>query len=566
MKRRAVIYCRCSTDEESQKEALVKQEAEAREAVEQKGWILAGTYVESGSGTSRKGRKEYNRLYEELLYDKFDIIVIKSQDRLMRNTRDWYLFIDRMTLAGKQLYMYLEQKFYSPNDGLITGIKAILAEDYSRELSKKINNAHRNRQKSGGAVILTSRAYGFVRKADRTIGLQEEEAAVKRRMYELCAAGCGCRTIAAILKEEGVCGRGGRFFSSSDILRMIKNPLNKGTAVMNKSHYDFETKRTRPVPAEKQFIYENKVPATVSEELWSTANEKIAQRSQKPVEEQEKRRGKNTGRHPLSGRIYCGLCGSPYYRRGRKKQGGKEKVYEWKCSDYLENGRPSSKAPGGCSNVHVDENRLFELLGQNCGKDCGIKQEKILEKAVLLIRKALQEVQAETECVQNELKRIENQREVLLDKLLNEILTDDVYQKKDRELREEGERIKAGAALLGKKKEKKDKERTENIEAYLKEAKVIEKAAASVEAERLKRVEIFPDRMILKFQEMQKEVIYGTEFDYYSRKHQERGRMAELIRQKPDITASELAEYFGITVSGVNYRLRKLRQDGAIKD
>ena len=120
--------------------------------------------------------KEYNRLYEELSENKFDIIVIKSQDRLMRNTRDWYLFVDRMVKAGKQLYMYMEQKFYSADDALITGIKAILAEEYSRELSRKINNAHYHRQKNGGAVILTSNTYGYRRMPDKSIRVIEEEA------------------------------------------------------------------------------------------------------------------------------------------------------------------------------------------------------------------------------------------------------------------------------------------------------------------------------------------------------------------------------------------------------
>ena len=71
-------------------------------------------YVESRSGTSRKGRWEYNRLYEDLEQNRFDVVVIKSQDRLMRNTRDWYLFADRLNCAGKRLYFYLENTFYSP--------------------------------------------------------------------------------------------------------------------------------------------------------------------------------------------------------------------------------------------------------------------------------------------------------------------------------------------------------------------------------------------------------------------------------------------------------------------
>lgn len=94
---RAVIYARCSTEEESQKDALVKQVAEAKECVMKNGWLLVDSYVESRSGTTTKGRKEYNRLFDDMTQDKFDIIVIKSQDRLMRNTKDWYLFVDRLT-------------------------------------------------------------------------------------------------------------------------------------------------------------------------------------------------------------------------------------------------------------------------------------------------------------------------------------------------------------------------------------------------------------------------------------------------------------------------------------
>ena len=37
---RAVIYCRCSTEEESQKNALEKQVAEAESSVRQYGWGL----------------------------------------------------------------------------------------------------------------------------------------------------------------------------------------------------------------------------------------------------------------------------------------------------------------------------------------------------------------------------------------------------------------------------------------------------------------------------------------------------------------------------------------------
>ena len=99
-KLRAVIYNRCSTEEESQKDALIKQVQESKNCIAEQGWALVDAYVEAKSGTTIKGRNEYNRLFQDLETDKFDIIVIKSQDRLMRNTKDWYLFLVLVVLVA----------------------------------------------------------------------------------------------------------------------------------------------------------------------------------------------------------------------------------------------------------------------------------------------------------------------------------------------------------------------------------------------------------------------------------------------------------------------------------
>ena len=49
---RAVIYCRCSTEEESQQDALIQQVQESRKSVQQQGWLLVDEYIEAKSGTT----------------------------------------------------------------------------------------------------------------------------------------------------------------------------------------------------------------------------------------------------------------------------------------------------------------------------------------------------------------------------------------------------------------------------------------------------------------------------------------------------------------------------------
>ena len=165
---------------------------------------------------------------------------------------------------------------YAPDGKLLRGLlgrgSTRSREEYSRELSKKMNLAHQKRQQNNGKPVLTSKSYGYRRTADGAIEIIPEEAAVKRRMYELCADGLGGRKIAAVLAAEGVRSRAGKPFSGTDIIRMVRNPMNKGTVVMNRKHYDFNTGKTLPTPPGGQYVYAGKIPAIVSEELWIAAN------------------------------------------------------------------------------------------------------------------------------------------------------------------------------------------------------------------------------------------------------------------------------------------------------
>ena len=225
-KQRAVFYARVSTEEEKQLNALENQVKENIEVIKQQEWELVAQYVDEGkSGTAIKGRDEYRRLLDDLESDKFDIVVVKSQDRLQRSTKDWYIFIDKLVTCGKRLYFYMEDTFYTPDNALITGIKAILAEEYSRDLSKKINNANKRRierAKNGGELSIfgNGACYGWDFINGQYI-INEEEAKLKRYIAELYLAGNGLRNIQRILTAEGYKNREGRDFLPATIKNML---------------------------------------------------------------------------------------------------------------------------------------------------------------------------------------------------------------------------------------------------------------------------------------------------------------------------------------------------------
>ncbi|MGN1155891.1 MAG: recombinase family protein [Agathobacter sp.] len=593
---RAVIYCRTSTDEDVQLNSLENQVRDARQCVEHNGWVLVDTYVESRSGTTAN-RNEYTRMYDDMMQDKFDIIVTKSIDRLNRSAKNWYLFLDRLVTEGKKLYFYMEAKFHTPDDALISGIKAIMAEEYSRELSRKINHAHSKRQKNNGNVILTKNTYGYKKLPDKSVVLVEEEADIKKRMYELCAAGFGCRTISTILANEGIFNRKGKPFTDSSILRIIRNPLNMGTAVMGKYHFNFDTKKVIRRPSKEWYVYPNKVPPTVSEELWEIANRNIDLRSDAKKGLTLSERGKNPGKFQLSGKIVCGLCGNPYYRQFRRQNVNGDRIYDWKCKTYLETGRNTEKldrpklkkvnleAVAGCDNVHLEEENLNDLLQEIVEKNYKADKENIIRNMLKLLKSVLKtkDYQLEIDSAKRQMEQLQNKQNVLVDKLLSGVVSDEIFKNKQDEIGEKIANIKTKLNSLEQKKVQGSvlTNRMGIIEKKLREGNLVEKATVAGMLEEIDKIVVYPTYMEIYFSldkmvgisniesddciENKMRIEYGNRFNYRLMKVEEREVIVDMMRENPKITAKIIAEKLGISLSGANYKIKALKNAGRIE-
>lgn len=601
----AVIYCRCSTEEESQQDALKQQVNEARQSVRRQGWTLVDEYIEAKSGTTTANRSEYNRLYEELGSDKFDIVVIKSQDRLMRNTKDWYLFIDRLISNGKRLFMYLDGTFYSADDALITGIKAILAEEYSKELSRKINNAHYHRQQDGRSFILPPGTYGLERNADGIIELVQEEAEAIRIMFLLCKS-MGCISIGHYLEENGIYDRNGRPFKEETIRRIIRNPIRCGTVIQNRVHFDFQTKKTVKLPKDQWVVHENAVPAAVSRQEWKEANDAMDKRrtTGKTGRKEDHKAGKKCGQYPLSGKICCGECGSPYYRRYRKRYKDQKLIVEWRCKRYIQNGRKKEIACSknnhgtealiqGCSNIHLNEEKLLHLLEcvfEQYFPERMCKEDEIIDRMMSLLAEipGQKDFDRQVKKLKKEKERAEQQEKRLLDKLLEDVISDENYKEKKQEIQQRIVRI---SRQIEKVKEtgsthKTGEQRLMEIRKRL-ENGAVRQAGTAVMIDGIQEIKVFSEKLtiVYKVQDMagsamtsvnearkiqkdggmlQLDVPLGARFRCQTKTEELSQRILGYMCENPRITAKMIAEKEGISLSGVNARIRRLRQQGKI--
>lgn len=591
---RAVALCRCSTEEESQKDALVQQVREAKECIKEQGWELVDMYVEAKSGTTTKGRKEYNRLFEDLSTDKFDIVVIKSQDRLMRNTKDWYLFIDKLIKNGKKLYMYLERKFYSSEDALVTGIKAILAEEYSRDLSKKINNAHKGRQRDGKVFLVTNAIYGYKKEKGKPLSVDEEEATMVRRIFELSASGYGGTTVAKILYNEGYRNRKGEMLSPGVIRGIVKNTIFMGTVTQNKIHFDFDSKRNITNEKADWITHENAVPAIVSPELFAQAN--IALQSRRRKKYGDEVLPVSSGRFCFTSKIECGLCGCKFHRTSRAIKS--RRVVEWKCSTYIRVGRtdPSMKndwvekvkiddATCGCNNIHLDEDKLFKQLEEFAFKYYSdVSKEEITKVISVAMSKVLSEGDSgkQIAVIKSNIKKWEHQRDVLMDKLLEGIIDDTDFSRKSADIKGKIENAQNELIQLEKTDMKNNllRERIAQLKKKMNDI-VVDKAKVASIVEYIDKIVVFQEHLEVHINTGKSLGIDSNIFSDVpnsvlelpvacaSGRHDvianEEGIIMQAMIDNPKTTVKQIAEANGWPLSRANRRVAVMKSKGWIK-
>lgn len=415
---RAVFYARVSTEEEKQLNALEKQIQENRDVISNNGWELIGEYIDEGkTGTTTKRRSAYKRLLADMTEGKFDIVVCKDQDRLQRNTLDWYLFVDNLVNNGLRLFMYLDNKFFKPSeDALITGVKAIIAEEYSRNLSKKLNNSNKRRIEralNGEEVSAMGNGKSLAFKIVNGKWVKDEkEAELGKKIFELYLEYDSIRKVRDWVNEHGYTNSVGKPFTSESISRILKNEKAKGVIVMGKYHHDFDKKKIVKRSEEELVRIPAPELAYVSEEMFDKVQERLKAKTGNG-------RGVNACSDPLSGKIFCGSCGRKLWKHSSNG------YVNWMCASKMAKGDIECN---GTRITTVAIRNVYKRLTDNLEVNREIVKEDIVKWLNEL--KATLSNNSVNERLQKELDRLEGKRSKLLEAYLEDLISKEDYKEK----------------------------------------------------------------------------------------------------------------------------------------
>lgn len=206
-------YARVSTEKDEQHNSLEAQKAYFTKYIKERNdWQFAGLYYNDGiSGLSRKNRDGFNRLIEDALQGKIDLIVTKSISRFARNTVDSLSTIRKLKEHGTEVYFEKENiwTFDSKGELLIT-IMSSLAQEESRSISENCTWGQRKRFADGKVTVPFEHFLGYDRGEDGNLVVNKEQAVTVKKIYRLFLQGYSPFGIAKALTADSIPTPGGK--------------------------------------------------------------------------------------------------------------------------------------------------------------------------------------------------------------------------------------------------------------------------------------------------------------------------------------------------------------------
>ena len=350
---KAAIYCRVSTYEQGKGEfsSLDSQEKMLRQYCETKGYAVYDVYRDTVSGTTLD-RQYLNKLLQDALAGKFNVLVVTKFDRISRNVKDFLDLDDTLGKLGIDIVVTTQNLDTTTSQGKMMRTILVAFAQFERDMiaertREKLYNQAKSGYWGGGHVLL---GYDAI---EKKLVVNRNEADLVRRAFEQYLHSPSTKKVAAWLNEQGYRTKvrttksgkttGGKAFNHQLMHDLLRNKIYIGLI-----KYQDETFKGLHEPIVEEELFDK-----VQNRLDESVLDRYATYEDSPL--------------LLLGLTKCGFCENQLTTFYAQKKRSAMRHFYYKCTSISKFGR--DKCPSRNLPAHQLENFTTKLLLHTASDD-----------------------------------------------------------------------------------------------------------------------------------------------------------------------------------------------------
>ncbi len=228
---RVAVYARYSSAMQSAA-SIEDQVRLCVEHAEREGWTVVQTFTDMAISGASLHRPGLQRLLDHAARGGIDIVLCEALDRLSRDQADVATLYKQLASHGAGIATLAEGEISE----LHVGLKGTMNQLFLKDLAAKTRRGLRGRVEAGKSGGGNSYGYDVVRRlgddgqpvtGERRIN--EDEAAIVRRIFTEFAGGTSPKAIARGLNDDGIPGPRGKLWRDT----AVRGHRIRGTGILN---------------------------------------------------------------------------------------------------------------------------------------------------------------------------------------------------------------------------------------------------------------------------------------------------------------------------------------------
>ena len=349
----AGLYYRLSQEDERQGESVSidNQRTILRKYAEERGFTIHDEYIDDGVSGTTFQRPEVQRLLDDAKTGVINTIIVKDLSRFGRNYIEVGQYVDYVFPAFGIRFIAIQDNVDTENRDSgameMMPIMNVFNEWHAANTSKKIRAVLKSNAREG-KYHARKAPYGYV-KSDtekKTPIVDEEAAAVVKRIFEMRASGLSPHKIADKLNEDkipnpskysfdkyGIVGKRNHFnlWAFCAVNSILRNPTYLGHMAQQRwGSVSYKNHKRYKKDESEWIVVKNTHEPIITQELW----DKVREVEKSVAQGRKTKRGYT---HPLSGFLFCADCGGKM-KLNYINQDGKL-YFNFNCGNHLRLGK-----------------------------------------------------------------------------------------------------------------------------------------------------------------------------------------------------------------------------------